>query len=68
MTQEISLFRNFALATSAAISYSAPMNEFEGSAFASLIGNIVARAKATVRFMSHCCIFSAVCRTRSEAQ
>lgn len=57
MTQEISLFRNFALATSAAISYSAPMNAFVGSAFASLIGNIVARAKATVRFMSHCCIF-----------
>lgn len=57
MTQEISLFRNFGLATPAAISYSAPMNAFVGSAFASLIGNIVARAKATVRFMSHCCIF-----------
>ena len=57
MTQEISLFRNFGLATPATISYSAPMNAFVGSAFASLIGNIVARTKATVRFMSHCCIF-----------
>lgn len=39
MTQEISLFRNFGLATPAAISYSAPMNAFVGSAFTSLAGN-----------------------------
>lgn len=39
MTQEISLFRNFGLATPSAISYSAPMNAFVGTGFTSAAGN-----------------------------